>query len=165
MRIEPSFNATFPGEVFAQPLLWREPGNRRGLLIVATEQDEVCAFDEKTGAQKWKQKLGEPVPAAGHRCGSIWQLGVTRTPVIDAARAGALFAAAVMRDGAPRHKIYAISLADGTVEPGWPVDAATAFGGHFDRWSRTSAARSPCSAAVSLFPLAASPVTAASTTG
>ena len=38
----------------------------------------------------------------------------------------------VMRDGAPRHEIYALSLADGSVEPGWPVDVATAFGGRFD---------------------------------
>ena len=131
LHIDPSFNATFPGEVFAQPLLWRDPGTGAGLLIVATEQDEVYAFDEKTGAQKWKQKLGEPVRPAGHRCGNIWPLGVTGTPVIDTARATLYLAAAVVRT-APRHEIYAISLADGTVEPGWPVDAATAFGGRFD---------------------------------
>jgi outer membrane protein assembly factor BamB len=132
LRLDPSFNAAFPGQVYAQPLLWREPKTGAGVLIVATEEDEVYALDEKTGAQKWMQKLGEPVPQAGLRCGNIWPRGVTGTPVIDPARGILYLDAAVMRDGAPRHEIYAISLADGAVEPGWPVDAATAFGGRFD---------------------------------
>jgi outer membrane protein assembly factor BamB len=132
LHLDPSFTATFPGEVYAQPLLWREPGTGAGVLIVATEEDEVYAFDEKTGAQIWMRKLGEPVQQAGFRCGNIWPLGITGTPVIDAARATLYLDAAVTRDGAPRHEIYAISLIDGTVEPGWPVDVATAFGGRFD---------------------------------
>jgi outer membrane protein assembly factor BamB len=132
LRLDPSFNATFSGEVYAQPLLWREPGTGTGVLIVATEEDEVYAFDEKTGAQKWMRKLGEPVQSTGFRCGDIWPLGVTGTPVIDEARATLYLDAAVLRDGKPRHEVYALSLADGTVEPGWPVDVATALHGSFD---------------------------------
>ena len=133
LRLDPSFNATFRGQVYAQPLLWREPGTGAGLLIVATEEDEVYAFDEKTGAQKWMRTLGEPAPAsAGFRCGDIWPLGVTGTPVIDKGRARLYLDAVVMRDGRPRHEVYALSLADGTVEPGWPVDVATALHGRFD---------------------------------
>ena len=136
-----SFNATFSGKS-TQPLLWREPGTGAGVLIVATEEDEVYAFDEKTGAQIWTRKLGEPVTlATGFRCGDIWPLGVTGTPVIDKARATLYLDAAVMRDGKPRHEFYALSLADGTVEPGWPVDVATALQGNFDPRCRTSAAR------------------------
>jgi outer membrane protein assembly factor BamB len=132
LRLDPSFNATFSGEVYAQPLLWREPGTGAGVLIVATEEDEVYAFDEKTGAQKWMRKLGEPVQSAGFRCGDIWPLGVTGTPVIDKARAALYLDAAILRDGKPQHEVYALSLADGTVEPGWPVDVATALHGNFD---------------------------------
>jgi PQQ-like domain len=132
LRLDPSFNATFSGEVYAQPLLWREPGSDAGVLIVATEEDEVYAFDEKTGAQKWMRKLGEPVQSTGFRCGDIWPLGVTGTPVIDKARATLYLDAAIMRDGKPRHEVYALSLADGTIEPGWPVDVATALQGNFD---------------------------------
>jgi outer membrane protein assembly factor BamB len=133
LRLDPSFNATFRGQVHAQPLLWREPGTGAGLLIVATEEDEVYAFDEKTGAQKWMRTLGEPAPlSAGFRCGGIWPLGVTGTPVIDKARARLYLDAMVMRDGKPRHEVYALSLADGTIEPGWPVDVATALHGSFD---------------------------------
>lgn len=132
LRPDPSFNATFRGQVYAQPLLWREPGTGAGVLIVATEEDEVYAFDEKTGAQKWMRTLGEPAPSSAFRCGDIWPLGVTGTPVIDNARATLYLDAMVMRGAAPRHEVYALSLADGSVEPGWPVDLATALGGSFD---------------------------------
>ena len=133
LHLDASFNATFPGEVYAQPLLWREPGSGSSMLIVATEEDEVYAFDEKTGAQMWKQTLGQPVMrSAAFHCGNIWPLGVTGTPVIDRARATLYLDAAVMRDNEPRHEIFALSLVDGSIEPGWPVDAATALGGKFD---------------------------------
>jgi putative pyrroloquinoline-quinone binding quinoprotein len=133
LRPDPSFNATFRGQVYAQPLLWRDPGTGAGVLIVATEEDEVYAFDEKTGAQVWKRTLGEPVLlSAAFHCGNIWPLGVTGTPVIDPARATLYLDAAIMRDNKPRHEIYALSLVDGSIEPGWPVDVATAMRGRFD---------------------------------
>ena len=47
-------------------------GTGAGVLVVATEEDEVYAFDEKTGAQIWMRSLGEPATlAAGFRCGNI----------------------------------------------------------------------------------------------
>jgi hypothetical protein len=36
-----------------------------------------------------------------------------------------------MRANGPRHEIYALSLSDGAIEPGWPLDVATALGGSF----------------------------------
>ena len=132
LRLDPSFNATFRGQVHAQPLLWRDPRTGAGVLIVATEEDEVYAFDEKTGAQKWMRTLGKPAPSAGFHCGGVWPLGVTGTPVIEKARATLYLDAVVMRDGKPRHEVDALSLADGSVEPGWPVDVATALHGRFD---------------------------------
>jgi outer membrane protein assembly factor BamB len=132
LRPDPSFSATFRGEVHAQPLLWREPGTGAGVLIVATEENEIDAFDEKTGARKWTRKLGEPAPSSAFRCGDIWPLGVTGTPVIDEARGRLYLDAVVMRRDAPRHEVYALSLADGSVEPGWPVDVAAALGARFD---------------------------------
>ena len=133
LHLDSSFNPTFPGDVYAQPLFWRRPGSGAGVLIVATEEEEVYAFGEKTGAQIWKRTLGEPVMrSAAFHCGNIWPLGVTGTPVIDEARATLYLDATVMRDNQPRHQIYALSLADGSVEPGWPVDVATALGGRFD---------------------------------
>jgi outer membrane protein assembly factor BamB len=133
LHLDASFSATFPGQVYAQPLFWRPPGSGAGELIVATEEDEVYAFDAETGAQIWKRTLGEPVlRSAAFRCGNIWPLGVTGTPVIDPARATLYLDAAVTRDNQPRHEIYGLSLVDGSIKPGWPVDVATALAGRFD---------------------------------
>ena len=132
LRLDPSFHGVYRGEVYAQPLLWRDPATGAGVLIVATEENEVYALDEKTGAQIWMRALGAPIPRETLRCGDIWPLGVTGTPVIDKARATLYLDAAVMRGAGPRHEVYAISLADGSIEPGWPVDVARALGGNFD---------------------------------
>ena len=81
LRLDPSFHGVYRGEVYAQPLLWRDPATGAGVLIVATEENEVYALDEKTGAQIWMRALGEPIPRGTLRCGDIWPLGVTGTPV------------------------------------------------------------------------------------
>src|SRR5580698_2006575 len=131
LRLDPSFHAAFQGKVYAQPLLWRRPGSGAGELIVATEEDEVYALDARSGAQVWKRALGPPVPRSALPCGNISPLGVTGAPVIDEARATLYLDAAVMRANGPRHEIYALSLADGSIEPGWPLDVATALNGGF----------------------------------
>ncbi len=132
MRLDDSFHAAFQGNVYAQPLLWRRPGSSQGELIVATENNEVIALDAKSGAQIWKRALGPPVPRSALPCGNISPLGVTGAPVIDDRRATLYLDAMVMRAKGPRHEIYALSLADGSVEPGWPVDVAAAVGVRFN---------------------------------
>jgi hypothetical protein len=131
LHLDPSFHPAFQGHVYAQPLIWRRPGSGEAVLVVATEEDEVFALDAKSGAQIWKRSLGGPVPGSVLPCGDISPLGVTGAPVIDEKSATLYLDAAVMRANAPRHEIYALSLADGSVEPGWPVDVATALGGRF----------------------------------
>lgn len=131
LHLDASFHASFRGEVYAQPLLWRTPGSGGATLIVATDEDEVYAIDAASGAQIWARALGQPVPRSALPCGNIPLLGVTGTPVIDPARASLYLDAMVMRAGEPRHEIYALALADGSVEPGWPVDVATALKGSF----------------------------------
>ena len=131
LRLDSSFHAAFNGKVHAQPLLWRRPGSGEGELIVATEDDEVFALDAQSGAQIWKRALGRPVPLSALPCGDISPLGVTGAPVIDEQRAALYLDAAVMRADRPRHEIFALSLADGSIEPGWPLDVATAVGGSF----------------------------------
>ena len=127
LHLDASFHAVFRGRVYAQPLLWRQPGSAGAMLIVATDQDEVFAIDAASGAEIWKRALGDPVPHSALPCGNIWPLGVTGTPVIDPARATLYLDAMVMRGDEPRHEIYALALADGSIEPGWPVDVATAL--------------------------------------
>jgi outer membrane protein assembly factor BamB len=127
LHLDASFHAVFRGRVFAQPLLWRQPGSASATLIVATDQNEVYAIDAESGAQIWKRTLGDPVPHSALPCGNLPLLGVTGTPVIDPARATLYLDAMVMRGDDPRHEIYALALADGSIEPGWPVDVATAL--------------------------------------
>jgi hypothetical protein len=120
------------GKVYAQPLLWRRPGSSVGELIVVTEHNEVFALDTQSGKQIWKRALGSPVQRSALPCGNISPLGVTGAPVIDEQRATLYLDAAVMRGSGPRQEIFALSLADGSIEPGWPLDVAAALGASFD---------------------------------
>jgi len=131
LRLDASFHPAFRGKVYAQPLLWRRPGSSEGELIVVTEDNEVLALDARSGAQLWMHSLGSPVPRSALPCGNISPLGITGAPVIDEARATLYLDAAVMRANGPRHEIFALSLTDGSIEPGWPLDVATALGGNF----------------------------------
>jgi hypothetical protein len=131
LHLDGAFHAAFQGTVYAQPLLWRPRGSSSGALIVATEEDEVYALDARSGAQIWKRRLGEPAVRSVLPCGNISPLGVTGTPVIDEAHATLYLDAMVMRDDTPRHQIFALSLADGAIAPGWPVDVGEALGGKF----------------------------------
>ena len=69
LRPDLSFDATYRGEVYAQPLLWRDAKTGAGVLIVATEEDEVYAFDEKTGTRDLDAEARRPnrrtAPAPG----------------------------------------------------------------------------------------------------
>jgi hypothetical protein len=131
LHLDASFHAAYRGSVYAQPLMWREPGSGKAVLIVATDQDEVHAIDAKSGAQVWERTLGEAVPRSALPCGNLPTLGVTGAPVIDPKLATLYLDVMVLRAGEPRHEIYALALADGSVEPGWPVDVAAALKGSF----------------------------------
>jgi outer membrane protein assembly factor BamB len=124
-----NFSADVSGPVYAQPLYWRPAGNGRALLLVATEQNLVYALDAETGATVWKASLGAPVRHASLPCGNIDPLGITGTPVIEA-RSQTVYLNAMVKSGAagaPRHLIFGLSLKDGSVLPGWPIDVEAAL--------------------------------------
>ncbi len=95
------------------------------MLIVASESNVVEAIDAKTGAPLWQRVLGKVVPHSDLPCANISPLGVTGTPVIDAA-SGAVFLDAFInrRGNDARHLVFGLSLADGSILPGWPIDIA-----------------------------------------
>lgn len=118
LHADADFKAGFAGHVYAQPLYWR------GLVIAVTEDNTVEALDAKTGRSLWHRALGGPVARGTLSCGNIDPLGITGTPVIDEG-SGTLYADAfVAAASGPRHQIFALSLKDGSVIPGWPVDVA-----------------------------------------
>jgi len=89
----------------------------------------VYALDSRTGALAWKTAVGPPVPRTSLPCGNIDPLGITGTPAIDE-RTQALYLDAMVRDKASnetKHLIFALSLKDGSVLPGWPVDVEAAL--------------------------------------
>jgi hypothetical protein len=122
-----AFKTEIAGDIDAQPLFWRA-ANGAGRLLVATETNGVYALDAKTGKTLWKKVLGMAVPRADLPCGNIDPMGITGTPVIDAAK-DAVYLDAMVKgpDGAPRHAVFALSLKNGAMLPGWPVDIATAL--------------------------------------
>ena len=61
LHLDASFHPSFRGAVYAQPLLWREPGSGKAMLIVATDQDEVhairrCRAGRKSGSARWANR-------------------------------------------------------------------------------------------------------------
>lgn len=112
------FSATVSGPTYAQPLYFEGGPGGKDLLIVATERNEVTAFDAANGSIVWRKTLAQPAARASLPCGNISTLGVTGTPVID--KASRTLVVAAMTSTA-QHKIFALSLDDGSVKPGWPV--------------------------------------------
>lgn len=127
LRLDTGFQASFPGHVYAQPLYWRDSGLGSALLIVSTEDDGIHALDAATGKPVWDRSLGQPVPLGSLPCGNIDPLGVTGTPVIDEASQAIFLDAVVAGPSGPRHLVFALSLRDGSVIQGWPVDVGEAL--------------------------------------
>jgi hypothetical protein len=132
-HVDTSFQAGVTGAIYAQPLYVAGPPGGTDLVIAATEQNNVAAFDAATGAAVWTRNLGTPVPLGSMPCGNIDPLGITGTPVADRAARRLYLDAMTTPDGGTtkRHLIFALSLDDGSTVAGWPVDvsAAVSFAG------------------------------------
>lgn len=124
-----AFAPSYSGPTYAQPLYLG--GATRDLVYVATEQNDVHAFDADTGQEVWSQNLGAPWPLSDLPCGNIDPLGITGTPVIDAATRTLYVDAMVHNVG---HQVFALDADTGAVRSGWPVSlegAATSNGATF----------------------------------
>ena len=126
VHLDTAFNATFSGNVYAQPLYYKPDGGTP-LVIVATESNAVHAFNAVTGAAVWTAQLPAPVALNQLPCGNINPEGITGTPVIDP-KTGTLYLDALLQTGSgPRQNVYALSLKDGSVLSGWPLDVQAAL--------------------------------------
>ncbi len=126
LRPDARFAARVAGHLYAQPLAWRAPGANK-MLITASEDDVVQAFDAHTGNELWRRAVGTPVPRSSLPCGNISPLGITGTPVIDASREAIYLDAMVQDATGPRHRIFGLALKDGAILPGFPLDVADAL--------------------------------------
>ena len=118
-----TFNASILGPAYAQPLYVTNGPAGAPAFVVVTENNAVLALAASDGSLIWESDLGTPVPRSALPCGNIDPLGITGTPVIDLEKRVIFLDAMTTPDGTTkRHLIYAISLDDGSVVPGWPVD-------------------------------------------
>ncbi len=125
-HIDPSFKAQIGGAVYAQLLYAAGAVDGKDVVIAASEENNVTAFDAATGKTVWTRHLGEPVPLSQLRCGNIDPLGITGTPVIDMASRTIFLDAMTTPDHGrtKKHLVFALSLKDGSTLPGWPVDVS-----------------------------------------
>ena len=108
--------------------IWGQPLVHDGLVIAATESDQVWALDEATGHVVWRASAGTPVPSSGPGphpgCGDISPtVGITSTPVIDPATNRVYVVADTLTGSTIQHKLYAYNLADGSLVSGFPANA------------------------------------------
>jgi len=124
-RLDPTFRAALAGPIYAQPL-YLTGGAGGDLVVAASERNEVAAFAASSGATVWSRRLGDPVPLSALPCGNLDPLGVTGTPVVDPASRTLYVDAMTTPDGGQtkRHLVFALSVDDGSVRPGWPVAVA-----------------------------------------
>ena len=120
-----TFDGTVTGAMYSQVLYVDDPGGK-DLVIATTEENVVVALDASTGSVAWMKSLAAPVKKAQLPCGNITTLGITGTPVIDAATRTLYVAAMTTPDGGTtkQHLVYALSIDDGSMKTGWPVDVA-----------------------------------------
>jgi hypothetical protein len=127
IRLDKDFQARVSGKIYAQPLYWHPPGTRTAILLVATEDNIVYALDAEHGKEIWSRSLGKPIPRSALDCGDIDPLGITGTPVIDASTQTVYVEAGIYDSSGPHHRVFALTLKDGSLLPGWPIDVADAL--------------------------------------
>ncbi|RKS77865.1 putative pyrroloquinoline-quinone binding quinoprotein [Motilibacter peucedani] len=94
------------GQVYASPIAFG------ATIVVATEANRVYALDSD-GRQQWRARLGRPASRGELPCGNIDPLGITGTPVYDAATSAVLVAVEL---GSPvRHELVSLDAATGRV--------------------------------------------------
>jgi hypothetical protein len=134
MKRDATFTGTIAGHVYAQVLYVDNVAMGTGSanwVIAATESNQVTALDATTGAVVWQKTIGPSAASTGAGCGNVSPLGITGTPVIDAA-SRTMFLDAVIgtqtngSGSIKTHEIHALSIDDGTERPNFPVDAKTA---------------------------------------
>lgn len=104
-----AWNTQLDGAVYAEPLVVS------GRVIVATEGDSLYALNARTGAVQWHTNVGSPVPQSSLPCGNINPLGITGTPVYDAAN-GLVYAVAEINGTAPAHILVGIDVNTGQIK-------------------------------------------------
>src|SRR5438309_10387638 len=122
IHLDPAFDARIDGHIYAQPLLFKAAG--REILVAATENNVVEGLDAGTGRPVWRKTFGPAVRSTMLPCGNIDPLGITGTPAIDDSRRAIYLDAMVASENGPQHLVFGLSLENGNVLPGFPLNVA-----------------------------------------
>jgi hypothetical protein len=133
MHIDPSFDAVFDGITFGEMLYVDGFRPAVDALFIATSTNHVTAFYTTTGQQIWDKVLGPTVDASSIACPqpSVPTYGIQATPIIDPTTR-TIYVASFQPTGttpAQTTLVYAMSIDDGTIRPGWPVDVGKSVKG------------------------------------
>lgn len=93
------------GAIYAEPLVDGD------LVLIATEGGTLYGLDAATGTVRWQRHVADPVPRSALPCGDVFPLGITGTPVIDAATHVAY---AVAETGDGQHLLAAVDDRSGS---------------------------------------------------
>jgi outer membrane protein assembly factor BamB len=124
LHLDPTFaGSTVMGNTYAQPLYLNGAGGKPDLVIAATDENIVYAFNATNGQQIWSQLLGAPGIRAQDEC-SPGPVGITGTPIIDGAQRVIYVDAMTTADGGVTNKqmVFALDADTGSLRVGWPVD-------------------------------------------
>jgi hypothetical protein len=121
MALDANFKATFAGGMWASPLYISNGPMGKGVFFAVTTGNNVYALDEMTGSTVWMHSIGMAASGTGAGCGE-GPIGISGTPVIDAASRTIYVAGGIGTGGVMRHEVHALSVDDGTERTGWPVD-------------------------------------------
>ncbi len=140
LHLDGAFDGTYAqasasGPVYAQPLFVDE-GGTGDFVIVATESNDVLAFDATTGKVKWHADatvIGKAGGGGDFNCGNVVPSGITGTPVIDLATRAIFFQADVAGQSGTTHLIHSLSIDDGTERAGWPIEVKSIIPDFGDR--------------------------------
>lgn len=128
------FSCAVDGNIYAQPLYVPQvaiPGKgTHDVVFVATEHNSVFAFDaDAAAAPLWHVKLGPPIANPSSEIGNRYlpnynlfpEIGITSTPVIDAATKTIYVEALSKEAGRYIHRLHALDIATGREKMGGPV--------------------------------------------
>ncbi|HKS46886.1 MAG TPA: choice-of-anchor D domain-containing protein [Amycolatopsis sp.] len=113
------FSAAVDGQVYAQPVV------AGGIVVTATENNQVYGLDAATGAQRWHANFGPAWPVSTVNCGDLTPtIGVTSTPVYDPST-GTVYLTSKVNDGPdPQHPhwyMHALDARTGAELAGFPT--------------------------------------------
>ena len=133
VKIETGFQATVTGIIYGQPLYVDGWKTGQDAIFIATDHNHVTALDATSGAVLWDKTLGPFVTQMGFLpCGGPYPYyGVTATPIIDMTTRTLYAESFQTPDGGTtfKHYLYALSIDDGSVKTGFPVDIAASVPG------------------------------------